>query len=379
MKKNFTLLVICALFLSVSVMATTKKAGFLNVAATVSEIADDDERAAAQWFTSTYGGDYIPVSQIGTIDLSQYGVIWIYADNENGYADAPDQIYAVAELLNQYYKAGGNLLLTIYANNLLYEFGRTDMWPNIVGGAGPGAVNPDVWSISTAYGTWDATKTVFDRSGDPLYEGLTTESVERGNGNSYVTIPLIGNGWKEDHNCFWTMDVVDVSLNNDDPAKLSTWESTHNATTLGTWGHVQDYFGTAVSRWKPTTVFAGTCISIGVGGYEWNIKDGTNPYQANIIQLTKNALDELKSPVSSVHSIYKNEIHLVLINDVLTIPNFDTFASGQIYSVNGVEVSRFVKSEIEGGVSVKDLSKGVYIVKLVDATGNAVATQKFVK
>lgn len=379
MKKNFTLLVICALFLSVSVMATTKKAGFLNVAATVSAITDDDERAAAQWFTTTYGGDYIPVSQIGTIDLSQYGVIWIYADNENGYADAPDQIYAVAEVLNQYYKAGGNLLLTIYANNLLYEFGRTDMWPNIVGGAGPGGVNPDVWSISTAYGTWDPTKTVFDRSGDSLYEGLTTESVVRGNGNSYVTIPLIGNGWKEDHNCFWTMEVVGVSLNNDDPAKLITWESTHNVTTLGTWGHVQDYFGSAVSRWKPTSVFAGTCITIGVGGYEWNIKDGTNPYQANIVRLTKNALDELKSPISSVHSIYKNEVHLVLLNDMLTIPNFDTFASGQIYSVNGMEVSSFVKSEIDGGVSVKDLSKGVYIVKLVDATGNAVATQKFVK
>ncbi len=113
MKKLYLILIMFTFVLSV--FSQNKKAGFLNVASSISAIADDDEKAAAQWFTTTYGGDYIPVSQVGTIDLSQYAVIWIYADNENGYADAPDEIYAVAGILSDYYKAGGNLLLTIYA------------------------------------------------------------------------------------------------------------------------------------------------------------------------------------------------------------------------------------------------------------------------
>ena len=58
MKKFYLLLVVCVLFANVS----AKKAGFLNVAASVSAIADDDEKAAAQWFTTTYGGLYPCVS-----------------------------------------------------------------------------------------------------------------------------------------------------------------------------------------------------------------------------------------------------------------------------------------------------------------------------
>lgn len=377
MKKFYLLLVVCALFANMS--AQTKKAGFLNVAASVSAIADDDEKAAAQWFTTTYGGDYIPVSQIGTIDLSQYSVIWIYADNESGYADAPDAIYAVAETINDYYKAGGNLLLSIYANNLLYEFGRTDMWPNIVGGAGPGAVNADVWQLSPTYGTWDATKTVFDRSSDPLFDGLTTESVTRGNGSNYVIFPLIGNGWKEDHNCFWTMDIADAGLPNDDVAKLTTWESTHNVTALGSWGQVQDYFGAAVARWKPTSTYQGTCITIGIGGYEWNIKNGTNPYQANIERMTKNALDELKAGKTALKNIADLGVKIKVSNNILSVENADMINKISLYSISGAHINTFDAVSVSNEINISTLSKGIYIVKMVDKAGNSVAAQRFIK
>jgi len=377
MKKFYLLLVVCALFANMS--AQTKKAGFLNVAASVSAIADDDEKAAAQWFTTTYGGDYIPVSQIGTIDLSQYSVIWIYADNESGYADAPDAIYAVAETINDYYKAGGNLLLSIYANNLLYEFGRTDMWPNIVGGAGPGGANPDVWQLSPTYGTWDPTKTVFDRSTDPLFAGLTTESVTRGNGNNYVIFPLIGNGWKEDHNCFWTMDIKDAPIANDNVLKLTTWESTHNVTALGSWGQVQDYFGAAIARWNPTTTYKGTCITIGVGAYEWNIKNGTNPYQANIERLTKNALDELKAGQTSLKNITDLGIKIRVSNNILTVENADQINKISLYSISGENIKTFDAISISHGINISSLSKGVYIIKMVDKAGKSIGAQRFVK
>lgn len=378
MKKFYLLLVVSALF--VNMFAQTKKAGFLNVAASVAAISDDDEKAAAQWFTTAYGGDYIPVSQIGTIDLSQYSVIWIYADNESGYADAPDAIYAVAEAINNYYKAGGNLLLSIYANNLLYEFGRADMWPNIVGGAGPGAVNADVWQLSPTYGTWDATKTVFDRSSDPLFAGLTTESVTRGNGNNYVIYPLIGNGWKEDHNCFWTMDIADSPLPNDDAIKLTTWEATHNVTALGTWGHVQDYFGAAIARWKPTSAFMGTCITIGIGGYEWNIKNGINPFQSNIERLTKNALDELKSSApTGIIEITNKYYHLSVFNNMLKLYGVNDFNAVRIYNINGTFVNAFDKLSVENGIDLSLYTKGVYLAKIIGENGRVLSVRKFVK
>ncbi len=360
-------------------ISAQKKAGFLNVAATISAITDDDEKAAAQWFTTTYGGDYIPVSQVGTVDLSQYGVIWIYADNENGYADAPDAIYAVAEILNDYYKAGGNLLLSIYANNLLYEFGRTDMWPNVTGGAGPGAENPDVWSLSTSYGTWDVTKTVFDRSTDPLFAGLTTENVTRENGSQYKNIPLIGAGWKEDHNCFWTMDLADGALPNDTVTKLPTWETTHNVTTLGTWGHVQDYFGSAISRWKPTEVYKGTCITIGVAAYEWAIKNGTNPYQANIERMTKNALDELKAGQTSLKNITDLGMKIRVSNNILTVENADQINKISLYSISGENINTFDAVSVSHGINISSLSKGVYVIKMVDKAGKSIAAQRFIK
>jgi len=378
MKKLYLILIMFTFVLSV--FSQNKKAGFLNVASSISAIADDDEKAAAQWFTTTYGGDYIPVSQVGTIDLSQYAVIWIYADNENGYADAPDEIYAVAGILSDYYKAGCNLLLTIYANNLLYEFGRADMWPNVTGGAGPGSENPDVWYVSPTYGTWDPAKTVYDRSSDPIYAGLTSETVQRGNGNNYPNFPLIGAGWKEDHNCFWTMDLADQTFNNDNEAKLTTWESTLNVTTLGTWGHVQDYFGSAITRWKPTDEFKGTCITIGLGAYEWNVKNGTNPYQANIERLTKNALDELKGIQSSVGYNFNSDMVVKIKNNTLSIENPNSIIDKIVlYTINGSLLKIYSINQIKQGVDISTLTQGVYVVKMIDQRGNQIAVQKIIK
>jgi len=378
MKKKCLLFILCVLFANVAITANTKKAGYLNVASSVNAIGDDDEKAAAQWFTSTYGGDYIPVSEIGAIDLSQYGVLWIYVDNENGLADAPDAIYAVADELNDYYKAGGNLLLTTYANNLLQEFGRTNMWPDIVGGAGPGSENPDPWSITAAYGTWDPEQTVVDRSQDPIFDGLTTSSVTRDNGNEYTIITLIGPGWKEDHNCFWSMDITDNVIPNDQISKLTTWESTYNATTLGTWGHVQDYFGAGLVRWHPTEDHKGTCITIGFGAYEWSIKDGTNPYQNNIEGLTKNALDELLGKTSGIK--YLDVSMKVLQKDnLLSFEQSNGIGTVSLFDLRGSFLQSFDKQSIQKGIDISNLTNGLYILKIYDNLGNPVALHKFIK
>jgi hypothetical protein len=45
----------------------------------------------------------------------------------------------------------------------------------------------------------------------------------------------------------------------------------------------------------PNNNFKGTAIAIGVGGFEWNQNSGLNIYQKNIEDITKNALEYLKT------------------------------------------------------------------------------------
>lgn len=376
MKKLFLLLFTLTFIWNVNAQ---KKAGFVGLASSVATIADDDEKAAATWFTNTYGGDYIPVADLGTADLTQYGVLWIHVDKQDGAGDAYDEIYAKATELNNYYKAGGNLLLSIHANNLLTEFGRVAEWPDLVA-AGGGGLNVDVWSLNPVYGTYNNTVVTHNKATDPLYAGLTTEPVTRDNGNAYVVMPLIGNGWKEDHNCFWSMTIDGNVIGNGEEAKLNTWETTYNVDALGSWGQVQDYFGAAVARWKPQGDFKGTAITIGIGAYEWNINEGgPNPFQANIERLTKNALDELKAVKTDVKNAGKVILSQVYVNDNrLFIKDAVNTSTVTIFNVNGSQLIN-TKTDSSNGINISNLTSGVYIVKATDEKGNITVLSKFIK
>jgi hypothetical protein len=79
-----------------------------------------------------------------------------------------------------------------------------------------------------------------------------------------------------------------------DPNIVVNFETENNATVLATWQQVTDYQYAGIVDFHETGSY-GECIAIGVAAYEWNQNSGTNPYQANIRRLTKNALDKLKT------------------------------------------------------------------------------------
>src|SRR5690606_37499197 len=83
------------------------------------------------------------------------------------------------------------------------------------------------------------------------------------------------------------------------------FESVWLTNSLGTWGHVQDYFGSGITRWNAKDEFAGKAITFGLAAYEWNQNSGTNIYQSNIEQLTQNALDEL-SPLGGTTATFNS-------------------------------------------------------------------------
>lgn len=276
-------------------LLTAQKAGFIGVPNSISQIKDLDEKNAAEWFVNSYGGEYIPIKTLDNIDLTKYNVLWIHVDRWDGVCDVYDEIKENISVLKRYYENGGNLLLTSQAAILLSEMGRIKDAPDIRD-ASKGAMNFDVWSINPVYGVrCTGDNPIIDRTNDPIFKGLDQIIIKEANGFKFVEYPLLGIGWKEDHNCFWSMSVPDHLILNEDKNKMSYWEKLYNAQALGTWGQVRDYFGATIVRFLPTNNFKGMCLTISLGAYEWHInnKNKPNPYHNNIIKITANALNEL--------------------------------------------------------------------------------------
>jgi len=250
--------------------------------------ADDDEVAAAKWFFSTYPkARYISFSMIKNgFDLSKYRVLWWNYDIDNGTADLPAISVdpTVVAALTTYHKNGGNLLLSTYAIQYLWNMGRMPSNIHLSIDKGPGGVNPDVWGI----GVNIAKK--HDQSKHPIYSGIpmTTQ------GDGRITFPVIGNGWKENHNCIIIVPSI-YNLDNGAEQAYTNFTTQNNAVWLGMWDGIGDYFMTGIFELQPKDDFQGSSISIGIGGIEWKVNDGTNPYQSNINLLYKNAIDYLKT------------------------------------------------------------------------------------
>jgi hypothetical protein len=368
-----------ALVLATFSLNAQNKVAFVGVYDNISDLQLDDEDVydAAVWCVNTYGGEYLPVSQITPAKLSEYTALWIYYDNDY-LAAAPSEIAddpTVLATITNWYKAGGNLLLGTYGNFLLGSFGRVANTSLTITGTGTGAANPDRWDLGTSYGTWEAAPLFIDRFTDPLYDGLETAQVLRPNGQEYPVIPLNDGGWKEDHNCFWDMSQAGLGYGNGDSENITVFESTYSCNLLGTWGHVADYCGAGLVRWLPQGDFQGKAIAIGLAAYEWHTNSGAaNQYLGNIKKLTENALNELSGNTTGITTTLHNANVTVNINNGILKIGGENIASVKIYSVNGALAGSSVTPEI----NVSNLSKGVYIVRWADSKGNT-ASAKFVK
>lgn len=267
------------------------KVGFLSKFPNVASIVDDDEIAAAQWFFGKYTNSaFISFDQVknGTVDLKQFRVIWWHSDELGGKelpAIAKDP--AVVEAISSFHKEGGNLFLTIFATYYLQTIGRLPLTKfaesNNVGD-GAGGVNPDIWTVS-------ANLKSFNYANHPVYRNLTINNT----GNNGKEIPLIGAGWKEDHNCNWGGIPAVHGFANDDDAFVAYMANTFGFVNLGSWGHIRDYWHGGIVETTPLGSFKGSAIAIGLGAYEWNQNNTVNPYQSQIEKLTENAIEYLKT------------------------------------------------------------------------------------
>lgn len=266
---------------------------FLGTALNVNSINGDDEKAAADWFFKNYdNAEYVSFEAIknGSIDLKKYRLLWWYFDEGRNLPQiATDP--TVLNAIKDYYKGGRNLLLNSHACAYFWDLGRMENSPyGRVIGDGPGFENGDTWAIGANIGAHNVTN-------HPIYKGVSFNQDPDG----YNWVPVIGPGWREDHN--YVLDNIPGSLGlgpNNNEAAYEEFTSRHNAEWLGVWGGIRDYWMVGIMELKPTQVYKGRAIFIGIGGFEFNQNkqgtinpDGVNIYQSNINKISKNSIDYL--------------------------------------------------------------------------------------
>ena len=266
---------------------------FLGTALNVNSINGDDEKAAADWFFKNYdNAEYVSFEAIknGSIDLKKYRLLWWYFDEGRNLPQiATDP--TVLNAIKDYYKGGRNLLLNSHACAYFWDLGRMENSPyGRVIGDGPGFENGDTWAIGANIGAHNVTN-------HPIYKGVSFNQDPDG----YNWVPVIGPGWREDHN--YVLDNIPGSLGlgpNNNEAAYEEFTSRHNAEWLGVWGGIRDYWMVGIMELKPTQVYKGRAIFIGIGGFEFNQNkqgtinpNGVNIYQSNINKISKNSIDYL--------------------------------------------------------------------------------------
>lgn len=282
--KSHIILCFLFFFISYSIGSNDAKYAFVTIYNSIDSIEDDDEKAAATWFKLfNPNDDIITTTEIknNEVDLSQYKVIWIHIDKENSTGAIPSILNDsdVKTKLTNYYKQGGNLLLTTHATQYIADLGRTSRYPTIIG-AGVANFNADVWTVNPNIGLMN------NYLSHPIYSGLSTNNTIF----AHTTIPLIGSGMKEDHNSMWDLNSYGYSGN-----VVNDFEVENNAKVIGTWGQVTDFCCAGIVEFLPTSEYKGSCIAIGVAAYEWNQNDRVNEYLSNIHLLTLNSLTYLAS------------------------------------------------------------------------------------
>lgn len=266
---------------------------FLGTAPNVNGITGDDEKAAADWFFENYdNAEYVSFDAIknGSVDLTKYRLLWWYFDEGRNLPEiAKDE--TVLDAIKAYYKGGRNLLFNSHACAYFWDLGRMENSPyGRVIGDGAGFENGDTWAIGANVGAHNVTT-------HPIYKGVSFNQ----DGDGYNWVPIIGPGWREDHN--YVLENIPGSLGlgpNNNEAAYEEFTTRHNAEWLGVWGGIRDYWMVGIMELKPTPIFKGKAIFIGIGGFEFNQNeqgtinpDGVNIYQSNINKIAKNSIDYL--------------------------------------------------------------------------------------
>lgn len=271
------------------------KVGYLMTAPSIDLLPDDDEVAAATWFAAQPGCELVQASDLDKIDSDAYPVLWVMIDRLGlplGWENLPPEVSSPTAIaaLKAYSEDGGNLYLSNMATQLTVPLGMVDasMAPTVFG-SGNGGSGTDVWTINPILGVDfqnGSDQGYYDHSDDDIFQGLLFDDP---NGYGYMSIPMIGPGQREDHNCLWDCNIYGKGSERD---VIANFEKVTDSTVFATWGHVRDHCVAGLVLFNANANH-GRCIANGFAAYEWAQNSGENPYQSNIEKLTQNIFNIL--------------------------------------------------------------------------------------
>ncbi len=285
--QNFTSPVIYSVTSSVGVFKYTVNVqsgiylAYLGASPTRAGITNADEKAAADWFFSTYAyADYVSFNDIqsGTVTLTKYKAIWWHYDSAQS---LPNIAYDnnVVTRLKGYYAAGGNFFLTSFAAIYLPTLGIVPPGKgsnNVFGDATP----------NTGGGDWGINFT--GNETHPLFQGLTLAS----NSVAYL---LGKDAERLNHTAWWK--VSDWGGYTD----AAGWRAATGGIDLATVDGDNNRNSTCSIAEFPSKNGSGKTISISMGAYDWyaepnpatNSPSAPNIYLPNIKRMSLNGLNYL--------------------------------------------------------------------------------------
>ena len=273
----------------------TIMAGYLMTAPSIGELADDDERAAAQWFEREYvakgTGCFVLLHELATIDLDRVACLWINIDREGlnkGWQNLPENVRS-EEFLNNlraYSLEGGKLFFSVHATQLIAAMGRIseDYAPNQFA-SGQGGL-ADIWTMNAYLGYGGETS--YDHRTHRFFQDMILDYYNK---YEYTSFPMLSEGVHEDHNCMWDLSSMRFEAGAN---KVRGFEIATSATCLATWGQNTELNFVGLVEFNETEKYRGKMVAMGLGCYEFAMVT-ENRFQSQIERLTKNILEDLRN------------------------------------------------------------------------------------
>lgn len=269
-------------------------AGYLLTAGSIAELADDDERAAAEWFDREYVqkniGCFVHMEEMPTLDLDRVACLWIHVDREGlirGWQNLPENLRTESFInaLKRYANEGGKYFLSVHATQLVAAMGRIsdEYAPNEVA-SGQGGL-AELWTMNAYLGYGG--ETTYDHRNHRFFKDMT---LGKYNKYEYASFPMLSPGIHEDHNSMWNLSTMTFASGAN---KVRGMEVTNSCVCLATWGQNTELNFIGLIEFYPTEHYRGTIVCMGLGCYEWNMPT-TNQYRYQIEKLTQNILEDLR-------------------------------------------------------------------------------------
>lgn len=263
-----------------------KRTAFVGTAATVDDLENPEEKAAAKWMLDNVSAaEYISFSDVasGNVELGKYSVIWWHW-HVNNYSDAvglPAAATSSIDAFKAYYNSGGNLLLTRYALRYLepIEITLDKKSPNNCWGGDESL--PDIEISNAPWGI-----SFKGHTDHPLFNGLQTAT-----GKNYVAYMFDAGYAVTNSTAQWH---IGTDWGGYDTKQM--WEEKTGGIALGrSDGDADNESGAIVIAEFPKRATTGKVITIGSGAYDWYGAGVTTEgnYRSNLTTMTKNAIEYL--------------------------------------------------------------------------------------